>query len=72
MSRLKRLAAILLTGFLMFAPPGTLIVCAALVTALFGRIGLISAIILCLLGLALWLRRRRRAARGAVQRGNAP
>ena len=63
MRRLKRLLALLLTGFIMFAPPGTLLLGAALITALFGRIGLIIAIALCALGLIFWLRKHRRAAR---------
>lgn len=36
MKRPKTIAAMLLAGFLAFAPPGTLIACAALVMALFG------------------------------------
>ena len=36
MKRPKTIAAMLLAGFLAFAPPGTLIACAALVVALFG------------------------------------
>jgi hypothetical protein len=36
MKRPRTIAAMLLAGFLAFAPPGTLIACAALVVALFG------------------------------------
>jgi len=46
----------------MFAPPGTLLLGAALIATLFGRTGLVLAIVLCVLGLIFWLRKRRRAA----------
>jgi hypothetical protein len=61
----KRIAAILLAGFLAFAPPGTLIFLFALLVGLLGhRWGAAAAVALCLgacAALLLLLRRRRRA-----------
>ena len=61
----KRIAAILLAGFLAFAPPGTLIFLFALLVGLLGRRwGAAAAAALCLgacAALLLLLRRRRRA-----------
>lgn len=63
----KRIAALLLAGFLAFAPPGTLIFLFALLVGLLGRRwGLAAAAVLCLgacAALLLTLRRRRRARR---------
>jgi positive regulator of sigma E activity len=59
----KRIAAILLAGFLAFAPPGTLIFLLALVVGFAGRTRA-AAILLCVAVAAaalLVLRRRRRA-----------
>ena len=61
----KRIAAIILAGFLAFAPPGTLIFLFALLVGLLGRRWAIPLTALCL-GAAvafLLLRRRRSRAR---------
>lgn len=60
----KRIAALLLAGFLAFAPPGTMIFLLALLVALAGRRGAAAALILGVAGVAalLILRRRRRRA----------
>jgi len=58
----KRIAALLLAGFLAFAPPGTLIFLFALLIGLVGRRWAIPLAALCLgAALLLLLRRRRRA-----------
>ena len=63
----KRIAAILLAGFLAFAPPGTMIFLVALLVALAGRWGAAAAALLALAGGAAFLiMRRRRRARAAV------
>jgi hypothetical protein len=64
----KRIAAILLAGFLAFAPPGTMIFLLALLVALAGRWGAALAVALALAGgvTFLILRRRRRARARAV------
>ena len=61
----KRIAALLLAGFLAFAPPGTMIFLLALLVALAGRRGAALAVALAVGGVAalLILRRRRRRAR---------
>ena len=61
----KRIAALLLAGFLAFAPPGTMIFLLALLVALAGRRGAALAVALGVVGVAalLILRRRRRRAR---------
>ena len=58
----KRIAALLLAGFLAFAPPGTLIFLFALFVGLVGRRWAVPLGVLCLgAGLGfLFLRRRRR------------
>jgi positive regulator of sigma E activity len=63
----KRIAALLLAGFLAFAPPGTMIFLLALLVGLAGRRGAAAAVALALAGGAalLFLRRRRRKSRGA-------
>ena len=58
-SKLKRIALALFAGFMMFAPPGTLIVLALFLVAIFGKAGLLIMFGLALLALAgLWLKRR--------------
>lgn len=58
MPRLKRIAALGLAGFLAFAPPGTLIVLAALLFGLLGRswllLGLCSLVVLAGLAWLAW------------------
>ena len=57
----KRIAALLLAGFLAFAPPGTLIFLFALLVGLVGRRWAVPLAALCLgAGAALLLLRRRR------------
>jgi len=65
MKSLKRVAALLLAGFLAFAPPGTMIFLLALVVGFAGRRWAAAAAVLCLGACAalLLLRRRRRRAR---------
>jgi hypothetical protein len=61
----KRIAAIMLAGFLAFAPPGTLIFLFALLVGLVGRRWAVPLAALCV-GAAtalLLIRRRRRRAR---------
>jgi hypothetical protein len=58
----KRVAALLLAGFLAFAPPGTMIFLLALAAGLLGRRWAVLAAVLFLCACAaLLLRRRRRA-----------
>lgn len=61
----KRIAAILLAGFLAFAPPGTMIFLLALLVGIAGRRWAAAVVALCLCAGAalLLLRRRRRRAR---------
>jgi hypothetical protein len=60
----KRIAAIMLAGFLAFAPPGTLIFLFALLVGLVGRRRALPLAALCLgAGAALILLRRRRLRR---------
>lgn len=70
----KRIAAILLAGFLAFAPPGTMIFLLALLVALAGRWGAALAVALVLAGgvTFLVLRRRRRARARAVDAPEDP
>jgi hypothetical protein len=59
----KRVAALLLAGFLAFAPPGTMILLLALIVGVVGRRGAVPAVSLCLgagAALLLLLLRRRR------------
>ncbi len=62
----KRIAAVLVTGFFIFAPPGTLIVIALFVFGLTGKIGVIVGGCLAACALA-WLILRRRATSRADQ-----
>jgi uncharacterized membrane protein YhhN len=58
----KRVAALLLAGFLAFAPPGTMIFLLALAIGLVGRRWAIPAVLcLCACAALLLLRSRRRA-----------
>ena len=62
----KRVAALLLAGFLAFAPPGTMIFLLALAAGFLGRRWAIPAAVLFLCACAtLLLRRKRRAPRRA-------
>lgn len=66
MKSLKRVAALLLAGFLAFAPPGTMIFLLALFVGLVGRRRAFPLIALCVVaGAALLLVRRRRRRRRA-------
>jgi len=57
--RLKRAALALLGGFILFAPPGTLIVLALFLAPIFGKTGVLILVGLAVLTLAgLWLRRK--------------
>ena len=57
--KLKRAALALFAGFMLFAPPGTLIVLALLLAPIFGKTGILIFSGVALLALAgLWLRRR--------------
>jgi len=57
--KLKRAALALFAGFMLFAPPGTLIVLALLLSPIFGKTGILIFSGVALLALAgLWLRRR--------------
>ncbi len=59
MRRLKRIAALLIAGFLAFAPPGTLVFIALVILQLLGTAWLVAGGILFLVALAAWLLRRR-------------
>ena len=63
----KRVAALLLAGFLAFAPPGTMIFLLALAVGLLGRrwAALAFALCLCACGALLLLRRSRRSRQRA-------
>ncbi len=62
MRRIKRTAGVLLAGFLMFAPPGTLVFMFLIIVGLVRNTWLIVAGVLCLAGLATaWLLRKNRA-----------
>ena len=57
--KLKRAALALFAGFMLFAPPGTLIVLALLLAPIVGKTGILIFSGVALLVLAgLWLRRR--------------
>lgn len=58
----KRVAALLLAGFLAFAPPGTMIFLLALAAGLLGRRWAALAAVLFLCACAVLLLRRRRRA----------
>ncbi|MCA1614572.1 MAG: hypothetical protein LC795_10625 [Acidobacteria bacterium] len=70
----KRIAALLLAGFLAFAPPGTMIFLLALLVALAGRWGAAAAVLLAVAGVAalLIVRRRRRARTRAADAPEHP
>jgi membrane protein implicated in regulation of membrane protease activity len=61
----KRIAALLLAGFLAFAPPGTMIFLFALVLGLFGRVwaAVFGAVGVAAAAGVLLIRRRRRQGR---------
>ena len=64
----KRIAALLLAGFLAFAPPGTMIFLLALAVGLLGRRWLVpAALLLCACAVLLLLRRRLRARTRAYE-----
>jgi hypothetical protein len=63
--RIRRIAVLLVAGFLAFAPPGTMIVSLLLVWALIGRTWFIVACVCCVsLAAAALILRRRRATHG--------
>ena len=62
----KRIAAVLLAGFLAFAPPGTMIFLFALLVAVAGRWGAAVAVVGLVVGAAFFIRRRRRRARAVA------
>ena len=67
LKRLKRLALLLVAGFFAFAPPGTLLLCAALLIGLLGKVWLgVAAAGLAALA-ALWLIVKKRSARPKKQ-----
>ena len=64
LKKLKRLALVAVAGFFAFAPPGTLIVGAALLVAFFGRVWLaVAAAVLAAGAITLLLVRKRDARR---------
>ena len=61
MRRLKRTAGVLLAGFLMFAPPGTLIFLFLVILGLVRNVWLVVGGVICLVVLAMaWLLRKKR------------
>jgi hypothetical protein len=63
MRRLKRIAVLLLAGFLTFAPPGTLIFGAILILGLIGNVWVIVGVIVSLIILTTLLLLRRHSAK---------
>jgi membrane protein implicated in regulation of membrane protease activity len=63
MKRPRRIAALLLAGFLAFAPPGTMIFLLALVAGFVGNRWAAGAVVLCAAAAAVLLLVRRRRAR---------
>jgi hypothetical protein len=61
MQHLKRIAALLVTGFFIFAPPGTLILIALFVFGFSGKIGVIVVSILAA-AILIWMFGVRRLA----------
>ena len=62
MKRIKSKAGLLLAGFLMFAPPGTLIFIALIILGLVRNVWFVLAGALLLIALVIgWLFRKRRA-----------
>ena len=61
--RLKRLAVLLVAGFFAFAPPGTLLLAAALLFGLLGKVWLAAAAVGLAALAALWLFVKKRNAR---------
>ncbi len=68
MKHLKRIAVLLITGFLAFAPPGTLIFAAILIVGLIGNVWLAVAGLLGLVALAALLLIRRNAVKRETAR----
>lgn len=66
----KRIAALLLAGFLAFAPPGTMIFLLALFVGLFGRGWAAVVGSACVVAAAAFLLVRRRRARQSAGRGH--
>jgi hypothetical protein len=62
----KRIAALLLAGFLAFAPPGTMIFLFALLVAVAGRWGAVVAVVGLVGGAVFFILRRRRRARAVA------
>jgi hypothetical protein len=57
--KLKRAAFVLFTGFLVFAPPGTLIVISLFLIGILGKVGVFILVGLVLIALTgLWLKRK--------------
>lgn len=63
MKRPKRIAALLLAGFLAFAPPGTMIFLLALAAGFVGNRWAAGVVVLCAVASAVLLLSRRRRAR---------
>ncbi len=63
LKRLKRLAILIFAGFMAFAPPGTLILTAALGLRLLGRRWFFIGAICFVVFVAIWLLKRGRSAR---------
>lgn len=74
MKSIKRVAALLLAGFLAFAPPGTMIFLMALFVGFVGGRWAIAAAALCLGATAAFLlvRRRQRRARPRADESTRP
>ena len=66
LQRLKRLAVLSFAGFVAFAPPGTLILAAALVLRLLGRVWFFVSVGCFVVFVVIWLLMRGRSARGSV------
>ena len=61
--KLKRAALALFTGFIVFAPPGTLIVLSLFLIGIFGKAGVLILSGLALLALAGWWLKRKAGRR---------
>jgi uncharacterized membrane protein YdjX (TVP38/TMEM64 family) len=68
--KLKRVAVLLVAGFFAFAPPGTLLLAAALLFGLLGRVWLGVAALCLTVFAALWLYLKLRKTQRAGQKNS--
>jgi membrane protein implicated in regulation of membrane protease activity len=68
MKHWKKVLGSILGGFLLFAPPGTLILLSLMLVGLFGRKWLIAVFVVVSATLAIWIVRRRSFGRSSTDR----